>query len=163
MQSEIKHKYIIHIIYASTFLLAVFLVIGYMFWEKERASIAALEAQRNAEKVAEAKADRAKTCVMIATSAYTELWAKACIKQAETIKTALNNCIAQAHYDTALIYSWDQSAQKNAYLSRVILCKNMYGSAPNPAPDCKLPAYEADDLNNQLLNAKSSCYNDPGI
>ena len=156
-----EKNYFIHIIYASSFLLAVFTIIGYLVWSKYQTTVQKrIEIEQRIE--IQAAQDRIKktrtlNCVIIARKSYDENWASACTENANRIQAALKNCVNSSEKSARFISGNGSLLDyKSLYESYAAQCKLLYGT-PNPKPNCLLPNSLAKGLDESLQKDEKMC------
>jgi hypothetical protein len=160
-----KQNYLIHLIYAGSFLLAVLLVVSYLFWSKNQVTIQHREheeqiriKEQNRMTQEKERQIKIKFCMNKAMELYSHDWALVCIQQNERNKKAFDNCRNQADalvkaYET-YITSHDST---RAYNYKVAQCKGLYSYSNKPSLNCTLPATLADGVNAGLKRYEQTC------
>lgn len=145
INNQNERKYLIHIIYAGTFLFAVVAIIGYLVWCKYEAT-----AQKQMEK------KKIVSCLVGASDDYNEGWAAACKQDAKEIQIELGDCIDSAKKRARFISSAgadDYTALAQVYVAQ---CKSAYGT-PDSKSTCLLPNSMAKGLNAALQKQEKLC------
>lgn len=146
-----KSNYSIHLIYAGSFIVAVFMFIGYMAWNNHQIAL-----QKENEQIRKIKV---LGCIQYAEKSYAQSWANACKQNAEKTQEALSSCENQADSLNKYLNVPEVKEKKRGsylYNYEVAQCRRAYG-APNPRPDCELPGSIAESLNISLQRQEKLC------
>ncbi len=159
--SNIKSNYFIHLIYAGSFLLSVFVVISYLIWNKHDTVLQnKIETEQQlALKTEQEQAKKVKilNCLIQARNIYSENWATACKEHAKSIHVALDNCIKGSEKSARFISGDGSLVDYNAlYQSYVAQCKSYYG-VPNFNSNCSLPNSMAKSIDERLQKDEKLC------
>ena len=151
-----KKSYLVHLIYAGAFLLAVLAVLAFLLYQNHEV------AQQTKEKAAqeairkEQENKKLEDCLNAAGETYALDWALACTKQKNDSETMLKNCLKEAKTNAIFFYPDDLTYQKNFYSLKEAECyKTVSDIEGNPS--CTLFFGRGHELNNELMALKEEC------
>ncbi|WP_454786014.1 hypothetical protein [Legionella sp. WA2024007413] len=161
--TKAKPNYLIHMIYAAAFVLAVQIVVVYLIWNNiqinnERKAID--EKTRQAQEAQALKEKERKlilsTCQKIVSNLHKKSLTEACITQNNDSMKRYKNCLNEAK-------NWaDYNAyypHNNAlYAYEVNECKRRYSMSAKSNSNCVLPKSIANKINADFNKMQQSCY-----
>lgn len=148
-------KIIVHIVYATSFLLSVLSIILFLVWShKEQAKHAQIELAQLQAKENKRKADLA-LCLLTASKQYTTDWIAACREQAVLNKSTLAACIKEKELLAKSVYSGLKEG-KNTLNFWIFRCKQEHTNIEFK-PNCSLHQAMANNLAQQQNANEASC------
>lgn len=161
-----KQNYIIHLIYAGSFLLITLLILSYLVWNKKQLEIQHKEHEekiriKEQHRMAQEREHlaRVKLCMSKAMGFYSQDWATACIQQNERNKKGFENCRNQADAYVKYMKTSYTTPQESArlYNYQLAQCQGLYTFSKKPNLNCTLPTTIADGVNNALKKYEQTC------
>ncbi|KTC96741.1 hypothetical protein [Legionella feeleii] len=161
-----KPNYIIHLIYAGSFLLAVSLVIAYLVWSKNQLAIRHKELEEkiriNEQKRLVQEREhkiKIKLCMNKAMELYSQDWAEACIQQNRKNKNGFENCRNRADAYVKYMKTSYTTTEESArlYNYQLAQCKSLYSFSNKPNLNCSLPTTLAHSVNAGLKKYEQTC------
>ncbi len=164
--SQSKPNYVIHCIYAGSFLLSIFFYVSYQVWNRVQMSNE-IKAQNEEYRINQAaqilKEKKQKeiisSCLMITSNLYSKTWADTCANQNQKIKNAYETCLRDAKAWSDYI-SYSSGDKKKLYTYKISECRSLYQYTNKPNPNCTLPRSIAENLNAELNKMESRCRED---
>ncbi|WP_454782825.1 hypothetical protein [Legionella sp. WA2022007384] len=163
--TQVKPNYVIHIIYAAAFVLAVQIVVVYLIWNKIQINneIKANEEKTRHEQEAQAFKEKERTlivstCQKLVSNLHKKSLTEACITQNNTSMKRYKNCLNEAK--NWVDYNAYYPQQKNElYTYEVNECKRRYSMSSKSNSNCVLPKSIASKINADFNKMQQSCNN----